>query len=76
MRKSIVANHMSHKGRVTTLQSQFAEQKQQSKKLFSDKIAVIKTAIVQVTKKAQALKNESCQLYDNGKELQQVVLKK
>lgn len=51
---------MSHKGRVTTLQSQFAEQKMQSKKLFCDKINVVKTQIVQVNKKAQVLKNESC----------------
>lgn len=27
-------------------------------------------------KKAQIIKNESCQLYDNGKELQEIVLKK
>jgi chromosome segregation ATPase len=61
---------------VTTLQSQFAEQKQQSKRLFSDKISSFKTAIVQVRKKAQTLKSESSQLYDHGRELQQVVLKR
>ena len=61
---------------MTTLQSQFAEQKQQSKRLFSDKISSFKTAIVQVRKKAQTLKSESSQLYDHGRELQQVVLKR
>ena len=42
----MIHNQESHKGRVTTLQAQFAEQKMESKKLFSDKINVIKTAIV------------------------------
>jgi hypothetical protein len=51
---------MSHKGRVTTLQSQLADQKLQSKKLFSDKINGVRTAIVQVNKKAQVMKNDSC----------------
>ena len=60
---------MSHKGRVTTLQMQFASQKQQSKKIIAEKILKAKTTMVQVRKKTKQFKNGSASLFEANKEL-------
>jgi len=58
MKRSIVQNHMSHKGRVTNLQQEFAEQKQMIKKHLSERVTVLRTSVIQTQKKLKLAVNE------------------
>lgn len=53
MKKSIIANHMSHKGRVTNLQQEFAEQKQMIKKHLAERVNLLRTKVIQTQKKTK-----------------------
>jgi uncharacterized coiled-coil protein SlyX len=58
MKRSIVQNHLSHKGRVTNLQQEFAEQKQMIKKHLSERVSVLRTSVIQTQKKLKVAINE------------------
>ena len=49
---------MTHKGRVSTFQTQFAEQKLQIKTMVTKQITVLKTQLVQANKMKEQIQND------------------
>ena len=76
MKKSIIKNHMSHKGRVTTLQAQFTNQKYATKHVLMKEITKMKTDLTQVNKHTQQQKNCCLTLFDARQELEQQLKKR
>ena len=58
MKKSIIANHMSHKGRVTNLQHEFAEQKHMIKRHLAERVHLLRTKVIQTQKRMKIVLNE------------------
>lgn len=58
MKKSIIQNHLSHKGRVTNLQHEFSEQKQLIKRHLADRVNALRTKVIQTKKRVKVIENE------------------
>lgn len=76
MKKSIIQNHMSHKGRVTNLQQEFAEQKQMIKRHLAERVNTLRTNVIQTQKKMKIVLNERAIAEDSVAQLKRSLQKK
>jgi len=67
---------MTHKGRVSTFQTQFAEQKLQIKTMVTKQIGVLKTQLVQANKWKTQIQNEVIIQKQHKKDAKQILAKK
>lgn len=75
-KKNIIKNHISHKGKVKTFQSQFAEQKLQIKKLMNQQITFLKTKVAQAKKQQKNSRYEVSVLVQKIQEASGILQKK